>query len=363
MQLDRRTLDREAHRLVPVLLIIITALLSVYALQLTRPVTLPLAFAFFIAILVNPLQTWLEQRLPRWLSLCLVLLVLAGILGIFAGAIELSLELLEPQLPSYADQAQQFWQTTQSWIQSYGIPIGNQGQIRQAVSELLQQVLGGVRSLLGVMSLLVLVASFLALLLLEVGQYRDRTQRAFPQGAGDRIIHAVSSMGKKLRRYFLVVAFTSFLTGILTAAWCLLLGVDLAFVWGLLAFVLNFIPTLGSLIAAFVPALVATLFQSPLIGIATLIGLAVIQTILGNFVDPKLQGKYLQLSPFVALLSIVFWGWVWGIPGAFIGVPMTAAIALLAGEFKSSRPIAIMLGDPGTAADSDGNHQDTKTPR
>jgi predicted PurR-regulated permease PerM len=115
-------------------------------------------------------------------------------------------------------------------------------------------------------------------------------------------------------------------------------------VWGLLAFVLNFIPTLGSLIAAIVPALVATLFQGPAIGAATLAGLAVIQTILGNFVDPKLQGTYLKLSPFVALLSIVFWGWVWGIPGAFIGVPMTAAVMLFANEFKSSRPIAIMLG-------------------
>lgn len=195
-------------------------------------------------------------------------------------------------------------------------------------------------------SLLVLVASFLALLLLETSKYRDRTQKAFPEGAGDHIIHAVSNMGQKLRRYFLVVAFTSLITGILTSLWCFLLGVGLAFVWGLLAFVLNFIPTLGSIIAAVVPALVATLFQGPAIGAMTLLGLAVIQTILGNFVDPKLQGKYLKLSPFVALLSIVFWGWVWGIPGAFIGVPMTAAIVLLANEFEPSRPIAIMLGGP-----------------
>jgi predicted PurR-regulated permease PerM len=133
---------------------------------------------------------------------------------------------------------------------------------------------------------------------------------------------------------------------VLTAGWCLILSVDLALVWGLLAFVLNFIPTLGSIIAAIIPALVATVFQGPAIGAGVLVGLAIIQTILGNFVDPKLQGKYLKLSPFVALLSIVFWGWVWGIPGAFIGVPMTAAIALFANEFQASRPISIMLGGP-----------------
>lgn len=346
MQIDRATVHREAGRLVPVLLTIITTLLVIYALKITRPVTMPLAFSFFIAVLVHPLQSWLEHRLPKWLSLLIVLLLLAGILGIFAGAIELSLELIEPQLPRYADQAQQLMQSGQSWLQNHGLPPGQLNLSGEAVSQVFQQAVGGVRSLLAAVSLLILIASFLALLLLEVGKYRERTQQAFPEGAGDHIIHAVDSMGRKLRRYFLVVAFTSLLTGILTAAWCLILGVNLAFVWGLLAFVLNFIPTLGSIIAAIIPALVATLFQNPAIGAATLVGLAIIQNILGNFVDPKLQGKYLKLSSFVALVSIVFWGWVWGIPGAFIGVPMTAAVVLICNEFKSSRPISIMLGDP-----------------
>jgi len=346
MQLDRTSVNKEASRLVPVLLVIITSLLVIYALKITRPVTMPLAFAFFIAVLVHPLQTWLENRLPKWLSMVLVLLLLAGIVGLFAWAIELSLDLLEPQLPRYADQAQQLTETVRTWLQNHGLPPGQFNLSGEAFSQVFQQALGGVRSLLAAASLLILVASFLALLLLEVGQYRERTQRAFPNGAGNHIIHAVGSMGSKLRRFFLVVAFTSVLTGILTAGWCLILGINLAFVWGLLAFVLNFIPTLGSIIAALVPALVAALFQGPGMGAATLVGLAVIQTILGNFVDPKLQGKYLQLSSFVALVSIVFWGWVWGIPGAFIGVPMTVAVVLLCNEFRASRPISIMLGDP-----------------
>ena len=239
--------------------------------------------------------------------------------------------------------------SARTWLQNHGLPTGQNGQGNAALSQVFQQAVGGARSVLTAFSLLILIASFLALLLLEVGKYRDRTQQAFPDGAGDHIIHAVTSMGEKLRRFFLVVAFTSFITGILTAVWCWVLGVDLALVWGFLAFILNFVPTLGSIIAAIVPALVATVFQGPVIGAAVLVGLAIIQTILGNFVDPKLQGKYLKLSPFVALFSIVFWGWVWGIPGAFIGVPMTAAIVLFANEFQASRPISIMLGD------TDGN--------
>jgi AI-2 transport protein TqsA len=347
MQLDHSNLTKTQSRLIPVLLIIITAIIGVYALKITRPVTMPLAFAFFITVLVHPMQDWLEQRLPRWLSLSIVMLVLLAILALFAGAIELSLELIEPQLPRYADQTQQLLQSTRSWLQSYGLPVGQIGQGNGTLSQVFQQVIGGARSVLTAFSLLVLIASFLALLLLEVKKYRDRTQQAFPDGAGDHIIHAVSSMGKKLRRFFLVVAFTSFITGVLTAGWCWILGVNLALVWGILAFVLNFIPTLGSIIAAIVPALVATIFQGPAIGAGVLAGLAIMQTVIGNFVDPKLQGKYLKISPFVALFSIVFWGWVWGIPGAFIGVPMTAAIMLFAHEFQASRPISIMLGGPG----------------
>lgn len=344
MQPDQTKLTKATGQLVPILLIIIAVILSVYALQITRPVTMPIAFAFFIAVLAEPMQTRLAKYLPKWVAMLAVMLVFAGIIGLFVGAIELSLELVEPKLPTYADRLQSLVDSAQAWLASYGLPTGNSTQASSAIAQLLQQAIGGVQSLLKAASLLILVASFLALLLLEVNEYRDRTLRAFPDQAGQRIVHAVDNMGSKLRRYFLVVAFTSFLTGILTWGWCTLLGVALAFTWGLLAFILNFIPTLGSIIAAIAPALVATLFQGPAIGAAVLVGLAVIQTILGNFVDPKLQGRYLQLSPFVALLSIVFWGWVWGIPGAFIGVPMTTAIVLFASEFKSSRPIAIMFG-------------------
>jgi len=345
MQIDRSRLTQAQSRLIPILLIIIAVILSIHALKATRPVTMPIAFAFFIAVLAEPLQRGLERYIPKWAAMLGVLLVVAGTVGLIFGAFELSLELLEPRLPQYADRLQGLMDSTQNWLRNHGSPTGSGGQSNgAAISALFQQAVGGLQSLLGFLSLMVLVASFLALLLLEIRPYRDRTKQAFPDGVGDHIIHAVSSMGQKLRRFFLVVAFTSLLTGALTWLWCFILGIGLAFVWGLLAFVLNFIPTLGSIVAAVIPALVATLFQGPAIGVATLVGLAVIQTILGSFVDPKLQGKYLKLSPFVALLSIVFWGWVWGIPGAFIGVPMTAAVMLFANEFDSSRSIAVMLG-------------------
>lgn len=329
-----------------ILMAIIATILIVSALKATQSISVPLAFAFFIVILVHPLQHRLEGRLPRWLSLILVLLLLLAILGLAVGILSITAEIIEPKVPEYLNQLQQMLETAQSWAKSRGFPIGQFTSISNgSLNQLIQEAIVGIRSLLSALSLFVLVVSMLVLLLLEVSQYRKKVQRAFPSRIGNRIIHAVGNTSEKLRRYLLVMTLTSFLTGVLTGIWCFVLGVDLALVWGLIAFILNFIPTLGSIIAVIPPTVIALIFQGAGKGIATLVGLAAIQTIMGNFVDPKVQGKSLQLSPFVALFSIVFWGWVWGIPGAILGVPMTIAIVLLCSEFETTRGIAIVLSE------------------
>jgi predicted PurR-regulated permease PerM len=337
MQLSGRTTQT--------LMAVIATILVVSALRATQPISMPLAFAFFIAVLVYPLQRWFNRYMPRWLSLVLVLLLLAGVLGLAVGALELSAEIIEPKAPEYLNRLQQMTQSVQSWAQARGFPVSQFSSGQNSTNQLAQQAIGGIKSLLSAISLFVLVISLLVLLLLEVNQYKEKTQQAFPSRTSDRLIDAVGSMSEKLRRYLFVITVTSFLTGVLTSLWCFILGVDLAFVWGLVAFVLNYIPTLGSIIAVIPPTLVALVFNGVGRGIATLVGLAALQIAIGNFVDPRLQGKTLQLSPFIALISIVFWGWVWGIPGAILGVPMTVAIILLCQEFESTRGIAIVLGE------------------
>lgn len=336
MQLSNRTTQT--------LMAVIATILIVAALRATQPISMPLAFAFFIAVLVYPLQRWFNRYMPHWLSLVLVLLLLAGVLGLAVGALELSAEIIEPKAPEYLNRLQQMAESARSWAQSRGFPV-SQFSSGQNSTQLTQEAIGGIKSLLSALSLFVLVVSLLVLLLLEVNQYKKKVQRAFPSRTSDRLINAVGSMSEKLRRYLLVMTLTSFLTGVLTSIWCFILGVDLAFVWGLIAFVLNYIPTLGSIIAVIPPTLVALVFNGVGRGIATLLGLAALQVAIGNFVDPRLAGKTLQLSPFIALISIVFWGWVWGIPGAILGVPMTVAIILLCQEFDSTRGIAIVLGE------------------
>ena len=274
-----------------------------------------------------------------------MLLLLCGIVGLVVGALSLSAEIIEPKVPQYLDRLQEIANIAQDWASDRNLPFPQFTQSSGASGQLTQRAIGGVRSLISVVSLTVLTISLLVLLLLEITQYRQKVQKAFSSRTGDRLIGAVSNTSKKLRRYLWVMTLTSLLTGILTTVWCFIVGVDLAFVWGLVGFVFNYIPTLGSIAALIPPSAVAFLFDGVGRGVATLAGLAAIQVVMGNFVDPRVQGKSLQLSPLVALFSIAFWGWVWGIPGAILGVPMTISIILFCQEFEQTQPVAILLGN------------------
>lgn len=337
MQLSNKTIQ--------ILMAIIATILILAALKATQPISMPLAFAFFIVVLVYPLQSQLERHLPRWLSLIIVLLLLAGIVGLVQEALSISADIIEPKIPQYLARFQQVLETVRSWLSDRGLPVPNFNlQNNNTSLQLTQQAISGLQSFVSILSAAILIISLLTLLLLEVNQYKRKVQKAFPSRIGDRLINAVGNTSAKLRRYLMVMTFTCVLTGIFTSIWCFILGVDLAFVWGLIAFILNYVPTLGSIIAVIPPTLVALLFNGVTRGIATLIGLAVIQTVMGNFVDPRVQGKSLQLSPFIALVSIIFWGWLWGIPGAILGVPMTISIILFCQEFEATRGVAIILG-------------------
>jgi predicted PurR-regulated permease PerM len=129
------------------------------------------------------------------------------------------------------------------------------------------------------------------------------------------------------------------------------MGLDFAFVWGVLAFLLNYIPTIGSAVAVIPPTLFS-LVQFDSLGrpLAVLLGMVLLQIVFGNYVDPLIEGRLLALSPMVVLASVVFWGWVWGVPGALLGVPITIGIVIAADHFPKTRWIARMLAEEPRSA-------------
>lgn len=158
---------------------------------------------------------------------------------------------------------------------------------------------------------------------------------------------AMLLIGKQFRRYFLTRLALGTITGLLYMAWLALFGIDLILVWGLLALLLNFVPTVGSLIAGIFPVLFA--FATRDAGTAALVasGLLVIEQVMGNYVDPRLLGKRLTISPLVVLISLLVWSWVWvwGIGGALIAVPMTLLLTISFAQVPALRPVVLFLSN------------------
>lgn len=341
------------------LLAIVTVVVGFAALNVTQPVTLPLTFAIVLLLLFRPLQVWLDARLPHWVSPLIIMLIVLGLLALGALAVAYAVSVVAPEIPRYAEQLQSQLENLRSRLQGMGLSLpsgsgsgggGNQGGGgggSQGLSQVASGALSGLSSFASALGLAVLALTVLVFLLAEVNGFRQKLARGtFQPPNNEKVLDAFERMTGKFARYFLVQAFSSIVTGILTGLYCWLVGIEFPFVWGLLTAVLNFIPTVGSIVAVVPPTLFALAFGGIGTAALVLVGLGVIQFGMGNVVDPILQGNALQLSEVVILLSVVFWGWLWGIGGAFIAVPLTIAVVLLCEEFEATRPIARFLSKP-----------------
>ena len=150
----------------------------------------------------------------------------------------------------------------------------------------------------------------------------------------------------RVRRHMVALTITSALSGLITGLFTFAVGLELAPLWGLLTFLLNYIAILGPFVAIVPPTLYAVLqfdgLAQPLIVAA---GVGIIQAVMGNFIDPKIEGRVLALSPVVVLLALVFWGWIWGVTGAFLAIPITAAIVIACENFPQTQWIATLATD------------------
>jgi AI-2 transport protein TqsA len=298
------------------LLAIIAVVVGFTALRVTQPITLPLVFAIVLLLFFRPLQVWLDARLPRWVSPLVIMLIVLGLLGLGALAVAYVVSVVAPEVPRLAEQIRPQLESLRSRLQGLGVslPSGSgsgSGASSSGASQAAGGILSGMGSFASALGIAVLSLTTLVFLLVEVKDYRRKLEQGvFPSPNGEKVLDAFTRMTSKFARYFLVQTFSSVVTGILTGLYCWLIGIEFPFVWGLLAAVLNFIPTVGSIVAVVPPTLFALAFGG--LGTAALafVGLGVIQFAMGNVVDPVLQGKAIQVSETVELLSVVFWGWL-----------------------------------------------------
>lgn len=350
---------------------ILVALALLWVLHSTMWVTMPLVASLFIAVGIWPvtarIQAWVPKRLG-WLgyvgAMVLILLALAlFFLGIWYAATTVA-----EQWPQYEDELQQSWRRLSDWLAGLSLDgLGAGGgngegaaaagggggasadggesalQPESALGFVSDYALTVVRSIWEVVAVLVLIFFLVLLMLIEGRIWKDKLIAATRSESTDEWLLVVDDMGRRFRRYLLVRGLVGLISGVLYAAWLWGWGVDFVIVWFLLAFLFNFVPTLGSLVAGGLAAAFAFLQLAPGTAAIVALGILVIEQITGNYIDPRLQGRELSISPLVALFMLLVWGWVWGIAGALLAVPITVLLMMVFARFPPLVPIALLL--------------------
>lgn len=343
---ERRETDRvemiqriavRMRKLIPLVAIAAT-LIVLGAARMAASVLIPLLFALFLIAVFWPLQRRLQQQMPLSLATSLTTLLLLLILALFLGTLWWSGRSVTGQWAQYRAELNQYL----SWAQQYGLPISTNGA-GVGVQSLVTRLAG---NLFAVGGALFLIIAYLLLGSLEIDDYRAKLHTFLSPTEVDHWVEVAHEIAQDFQHYMLIRTAIGLLNGVLAgiAAW--LLGLDFALIWGLLTFLLNYIPTLGSVVAVIFPVLFAVVqfddWSQPLL---TLLVLGGIQLLLGTVVDPLVQGRYLAPSPLVVLLSVAFWGWLWGILGAFIAVPLTILVIITCRQFERTQWIGTLLAD------------------
>ena len=343
-------------RLQSVLLAAAAFVVVVAGLKAAQALVNPFLLAVFIAVISTPALFWLESRgLPRSAALLVVILAVVGALLGLSVVVGASVNDFTNDLPRYTERLKGQFGTVVTTLQGLGIelPQDRAGVLDQINPAWVLQLAGDLFNGFGV----VLANAFLILLtvvfiLLEASAFSGKLH-AIARNA--QLTEAsVDAFTGTVRRYLGIKSLMSLGTGVAVWLWLSLLGVDYPILWGLLAFLLNFVPNIGSIIAA-VPAVLLALVQlGPGTALWAAAGYLAANVVFGNVLEPRFMGRGVGLSALVVFLSLIFWGWVLGPVGMFLSVPLTitAKIALAASD--ETRWAAVLLGTGGEAASDAG---------
>ncbi|NND73172.1 MAG: AI-2E family transporter [Rhodothermales bacterium] len=326
-----------------------------------RVVLLPFVIAILLSNVFSPIVTWLrKRRVPTIFTLFLVLLSFSLVVFLMSLILVASVDSFVAELPKYEEILRSRMATGFADIQQ---PLLDLNLIDEkldwrdfipTVGSLTAAIGKGVGSILGIVSYVFLILLFMLFMLAESGDLTKRLYKAFPQERATQIAEVVANIDGQVQQYLLTKTLISMGTGIFTSIVLWLLGVDFALMWGFLAFLLNFIPNVGSIVATILPFFLSLLqFEAFTIPLLVLLFLGSVQVMMGNFIEPKVMSFSLNLSALVILLSLIFWGWLWGIWGMIIAVPITATLKIMCENIESLKPVAVLMtGRIGTGKET-----------
>jgi predicted PurR-regulated permease PerM len=321
---------------------------------------IPLILSAFLATVLYPSVAWMmARRVPSGLAVLLTTLL---VLAAFSGPgliVQRAAQMFTTSAPAYRADIER---GLMPWLERLGVSEADEaGWVSLidpgAAFDLVRTLSSGAASLLGNTFIVLLTTAFM---LLEANNLRRRIPIALrldpTQVAGTE--QALTA----IHHYLVIKALVSLTTGLAVWLWLLFLGVEFPVLWGLLAFLLNFIPNFGSLLAAVPPALLALIQSGPTSMLAVVAGFAMVNIVIGSILEPRIMGRRLGLSPLAVLLSLIFWGWVWGSVGLLLAVPLTMVVKIVL-EHSDVRWLALLLGDPMDSAAGDAQARPATKPQ
>jgi AI-2 transport protein TqsA len=325
-------------------LMIAGVVVVVAGLKLAAPLLVPLVTAAFITIVSLPVVRWLTaRRVPRWAAILLAVLLDFAVLVGFGGLIGGSLNEFYDRVPYYQTRLSELALQTAEWVDAQGLHVDSStvgswidsAGVMTVVADLFER-------LTALLSKALLVALLVLFMLFESGPWRTKMAYVLQRPTQD--LPRFANATREVQTYLVVKSALSVVTGALCGGWAAICGVDFPLLWGLLAFLLNYIPTLGMFIATIPPVVVALIQLGPGGALLVLTGYGVINFALGNLVEPRIMGRALGLSPLVVFTSMVFWGLLWGPIGALLAVPLTMVIKIILANTEDLRWAAVLLG-------------------
>lgn len=322
---------------------VITLVMVGFVLKAAQVVILPLIIAWLLSYLFAPVVNFLaKHKVPTGLSVLAVLMILVGffyLIGIFVQTRVMGF------IGQYDEYAAQLTQIASDVMVRFNIPASYFEEFDWAgqIGSRLVVISGSFVSLASNMGMILI---FLVFMLLGKPYSQRKIEQAFEDKRAEKITTVTNSITGQISRYLSIKLMISAITAVLVWLVLVVMDVDFPMTWAVFTFLLNFIPTVGSVIATVPPVLVALVQFYPNFwpAVIVLLLLLLIQQIMGSFIEPKLMGDSLNLSPVVILLSLVFWGWLWGIVGALLSVPIAAAIKIVCENIDALKPISVLMG-------------------
>jgi AI-2 transport protein TqsA len=319
----------------------------VAGLKAAAPLLLPVLVALFLSLLALPPMRRLQAYgMPSWAAITVVMVVgtltVIGVSVIVGG----SLTRFQDEMPFYRERINDMVLDAMRWLEGRGVDVPA-GQVSELLDtgRIMAVVTSVAVALLDALSNLVLVLLTMVFLLIEAQGLSSKLRLALNDPAAD--LSDFSRVASNVQRYLATKAWVSLLTGVLAGLLVWAAGLDFVWLWALIAFLFNFIPNIGSIIAAIPPVLLALIQYDPARGIAVAAGYLVINLAIGNGLEPRLMGRRLGLSTLVVWMSMLFWGWVWGPVGMLLSVPLTVILKIALEHSDDFRWMAILLGPRG----------------